>query len=337
MNKLSRKIAVFLVSSQLLPFNGGQGSPSGAFNAPEDPDFPRGTIYTAKRMKPEGYRAVISYGNGFLAAGSGGRIDRISTSGEITKTETFPGEAFNSLYSDEQTVIAAGDKGTLLISSDSGEFRKVLSGTGSDINSLTVFSGIIIAGADHGEIIEGDFQGSFKKIKPGLKGNIVSLSAGRSGCYGVTDAGEIVHSPDGLNWKITDFNQLYAGYYKPCRFTRVLATENRIAIAGYGDDGSPVMFFSSQGNVWTERLLNYTDELGITGFLEAIPNDLLYDESSDQFFVACSKGKLMKLPSCSHCNKLTVFCGENLEGISSRDNILITVGEDFIIRTLDIR
>jgi hypothetical protein len=337
MTILSRNSLIIFAVTQFIAFIVGQGSPSGAFIAPEGRDFTRETIYTAKRMKPEGYRAVISYGDGFLAAGSGGRMDRISASGEIIKSETIPGEAFNSLYSDEQTFIAAGDKGTLLISSENGKFRKVESGTGSDINSLTVFRGKIIACADHGEIIVGDFQGSFKMIKPGLKGNIVSLSAGRSGCYGVTDAGEIVHSADGLKWEITDFNQVYAGYYKPCRFTQVLATENRVAITGYGDDGSPVMFFSNQGNVWTERPLNYTDELGITGFLEAIPNDLLYDEFSDQFFVACSKGRLMKLPSCSHCNKVADFQVYDLEGISVNENVMVVVGENFFIKVLNIR
>jgi hypothetical protein len=337
MNRLSWFTIIFLLGSQIFPLPRGLDLPSAAIKETDGQIFPQAVITPAKRMKSEGYRSVIKYGDGFLAAGSGGRMDRISASGEITKTEIFPNEAFNSLYSDEHTIIAAGDKGTLWISWDSGKFRKVESGTGNDINSITIFSGKIIAGADHGEIITGDGRNSFKKIKPGLKGNIVSVSARENDCYGVTDEGEIIHSLNGTDWDVLDFNQFYSGYYKPCRFTRILVTERRMAVSGYRDDGSPVLYFSSQGNVWTERPLNYTNELGITCFLEAMPNDLLYDEPADQFILACSKGTLMKLPSCSHCNTLAILCGQNLEGISLRENTLIAVGESFLIKTLDIR
>jgi hypothetical protein len=337
MNRLSWGVFMFLLGSQMFLFPRGQDAPSAAIKEPDGQIFPQAVNTPAKRTKSEGYRSVIRVGDGFLAAGSGGRMDRLSASGEITKTEIFTNEAFNSLCSDEHSVIVAGDKGALWISRDSGKFRKVESGTGNNINSLTVFSGKIIAGADQGEIITGDGRNSFKKIKPGLKGNIVSVSASENGCYGVTDEGEIIHSVNGTDWDVLDFNQFYSGYYKPCRFTRILVTERRLAVSGIRDDGSPVLYFSSKGNVWTDRPLNFKDELGIDCFLEAIPNDLLYDEPADQFILACSQGRLMKLPSCSHCNTLAVLCGENLEGISLIENKLLAVGENFLIKTIEIR
>jgi hypothetical protein len=286
--------------------------------------------------KGEGYRCLIRYGDGFLAAGSGGQIDQISVSGEKTKSEKFPGEYFNCLLEYNNLVIAAGERGTILISSNNGIFRKVESGTVRNINSLTVFNGIIIAGADQGEIITGDGRGSFKKNQLSLKGNIVSVSARASECFGVTDEGEIIRSPDGSKWEITDFNKVYAGYYKPCYFTAILVTENRIAVTGIRNDGSPVMMFSNKGGVWTERILNYTDDQGIDGYLAETPNDIFYDDTGDQFFLACNRGRLMKLPSCSQCNKLAVISVEDLEGISIIENNLMIVGGNFFIRGLNL-
>jgi hypothetical protein len=337
MNKLSCWAVMFLLGSQLFPFPRGQDSPFEATKEPYGQVFPHALITPAKRTKSEGYRAVITYGDGFLAAGSGGRIDRISASGEIVKSDTFPGIDFNSLLSDNQAVIAAGDKGALLISTDSGKFRKINSGATGNINSLTIFKGQIIAAADRGEILSGDDNGSFRKIQLALKGNIVSVSARVSECFGVTDKGEIIHSADGIDWDITDFNLVYAGYYKPCSFTAVLAVENRIAVAGIRDDDSPVLMFSNRGGVWTERPLNFTDDQGITDYLTGVPNDIFYDEREDQFYLACNDGKLLKLPSCSHCNKLAVLSVDDLEGISSFENTLMIVGGSFFIKALSKR
>jgi hypothetical protein len=93
---------------------------------------------SGKCNKAEGYRAIIRYGDGFLAAGSGGQIDWIAISGKIIKSEIFPGENFKCLLSHNQMVVVAGDKGSILISSDKGIFRKVSSGTDKNINSLKI-------------------------------------------------------------------------------------------------------------------------------------------------------------------------------------------------------
>jgi len=286
------------------------------------------------KSKPEGYTAIISYQDGFLAAGSDGRIDRISKTGTITTFEKFPEERLNCLLSYHQTVIAAGDNGSILISSNQG-VSKVNSGTDKNIHTLALFKEEIIAGADQGEILIGDKKGLFRKIRLSLKGNIVSLSARSSDCYGVTDEGEIIHTTDGIHWDIFDFNGFYSGYYKPCRFTRVLATENRIAVTGRHEDGSPVLLFSTQGNVWAERALEYTNDQVMTASLEDIPYDLFYDSVEDQYILCCSKGKVMIIPSCSHCNKLMVCSTEDLRGIAGIGNVLMLVGENYYLKAIN--
>ena len=272
----------------------------------------------------------------FLAAGSEGRIDRITFSGNITRTESFPGEDLNSIISDNKNIIAAGEKGIIRISLDGKSFVKVESGTDADINSVIIFKSTIIAGADRGIIILGDTGGSFNVLNLNLKGNIVSLSARLSDCYGVTDAGEIIHSNDGVHWDIFDFNLVYKGYYKPCSFTSVLATQNRIAVAGKQDDDSPVVAFSNQGKVWTERILSYADEQGFREFITEIPNSILYDEAGDQYILACNNGTLILLPACSQCNKVTKVSDVDLRGLALSGSKMVVVGDDYFTRMMNI-
>jgi hypothetical protein len=284
-----------------------------------------------------GYKAIARYEDGFIAAGTDGRIDRITVSGAVIKSEKFPGEKFNCIISDGKKVIAGGDRGILLLSFEKGIFRKVDSNTKENINSLSLFRGIIIAGTDHGEIISGDGEGSFKRTRLPLKGNIVSVSARESDCFGVSDEGEIIHSVDGIKWDIIDFNKVYSGYYKTSYFTKVLVTDNRIAITGIHNDGSPVLILSTLGNVWTERPLIYTDDQGYKNVLEETPNDIIYNDSEDQFYLACSKGKVMQLPACNQCNKLAVISEENLMGISFNDNTIVIVGGNFLIKAVSLK
>jgi hypothetical protein len=294
-------------------------------------------ISPCKGIGAEGYKGITRYENDFVAAGSEGRIDRISQSGKLIRSDKFPGEIFNCIASDNKMIVAAGDNGIILISPDGKGFRKIESNTDNDINSVAIFNNTIIAGADHGEIVLGDVQGRFRNTRPGIKGNVVSVSAGRADCYGVTDEGEIIHSRDGINWEIFDLNQVYKGFYQPGHFTKILVTGDRIAVTGFRDDGSPFLMFSSQGKVWTERVLNYIDDNEIQCTLSDLPNDIMYDEADDQFFIAFNDGKLMELSSCPHCNKLTVISGEDLTGLSSDENILMIVGSNFFIKALKIR
>jgi len=334
---LNLRVAFIMMGSILLFPVGRMGSYLCSSNNHPAKVMSDSFIYQGKKGRSEGYKAVTRYEDEFIAVGSDGRIDRISASGAIISSQKFPGENFNSILSDDNRVIVAGDRGTILISSEKRIFSKIDCNTKDNIHSLAFFKGKIIAGSDHGEIISVDEKGYFRTTRLALKGNIVSVSARLSECFGVTDEGEIIHTFDGINWDITNFNQVYSGYYKPCYFTKVLVTENRIAITGSHNDDSPVLLFSNQGRVWTERPLNYTDDKGEKGFLAEIPNDIMYDESGDNFFLVCSNGKAIQLPSCTQCNKLVVISTEDIEGISSIDNTMVIVGEDFLVKALSLK
>ena len=288
-------------------------------------------------INSEGYTSITNFDENFIAAGSDGRIDIISGSGKVIKSTPFSGETFNSIITIGSVIIAGGNNGVLRISTNGESFHKVVTGTNKNINSLAAFNELIIAASDDGVIFSGPSNGPFTEKQLNLKGNILSVSARVTDCFGVTSEGEIIRTTDGINWSIVDFNKLYAGFYKPCSFTEVLVTENRIAVAGIHDDGTTVLLFSTQGGVWTERTLNYTDEQGIDILLSGMPADIEYDIETDRFYLACSNGKMLEIPSCTHCNEYVVFPGAEIKSISINEGTLLIAGSRFYLKTIILR
>lgn len=282
--------------------------------------------------KGSGFRAVTDYGEGFVAVGSNGRIDKIDQTGFIVNTDSFPGIKLNCLFTCGVTLFAAGEAGVLLTSENGEVFRQMESGTTMNINSLAGFNEYLIAGADNGTILIGDETGFSKQVSLELKGNIISLSANSSVCYGVTDRGEIIHSKDLADWDIFDFNAFYSGYYEPCRWTAVVVTEQQVAVAGSHENGRPALFLSTGGNVWTNRSLDYIDPHGMPAYLTETPNAMVYDAGRDRLVLACNQGAIMVIPSCSHCNERhNIGTSQNLTAISRQAETLVAVGEDYYI------
>jgi hypothetical protein len=337
MSLLRSRTQLLILGSILFLLPGSGSVSSGNKDAETDENALSVSSNITEGAGSAGYRSVTLYNNGFLAAGSEGRIDWLSLSGKITKSLTFPGENFNCILSSYQMIIAAGDSGIIMISADGNTFRKLNSRTDKRLNSITSFNEVILVGADQGEIIIVEREDRVRTIQLPLKGNIVSVSAGISACFGVTDEGEIISSTDGTNWAIINFNEVYSGFYKPCSFSKVLVTDNRIAISGVHNDGSPAVLFSSLGKVWTERTLYYNDNEGSIGILNDVPNDICYDNIEDQFLLACNNGKIMVLPSCTQCNRLIVLSGNDLAGVTCSGNTLMIVGENYFVKSLNIR
>ena len=284
----------------------------------------------------KGYRDVVFYDGKFLAVGTAGRIDCINISGERTPAVNTCKNNLNCITGKDQMLVVAGEEGTILLSSDGQVFSKVESGTDKNINGIAFINNLLIAGADKGTILISKNGRSWNNKHLEVRGNIVSLSANDSFCIGITDSGEIIRSNDGLNWEITDYNKEYSGYNKSCIFKKVLAVKNRIVIIGRHDDGSPAVLFSSLGNVWTERPLTYHDNNGMIRILANKPNGITYDPTGDQFILACDKGEIFSLPSCTKCNTSSTVSSNDLNSILCTEDFLVSVGEEFSVNILKL-
>ena len=287
------------------------------------------------KEKPVSYKEIFARADSFVAITNDGRIDWISDKGTVIKSKSIEGEAFHTVTINNLQMVVAGISGALYFFDNDTTFMKIETGTKSPANCLALFNGKVIAGYDNGELRIGNTGFSFKTVRIGLKGNIISLSVTTKECYGVTDQGEIIHTNDGTEWTTFDFNKIYNGYYNSCSFTKIITTPGQIAVIGKDINGLPVLFFSSKGTVWTQRLLTYTDEKGFIDTFNDITNDIYYDSSKEQFIMACNNGKLMTIPSCSHCNKLYNITDKNLNGISGNEHVIIIVGEENYIKIID--
>ena len=138
---------------------------------------------------------------------------------------------------------------------------------------------------------------------PAVKGNVIGISTNDYATFGLTDKGEIFWTRDSVKWEVIDFNEAYRGYYRPVRFVGIAAGNGNVAVVGtYENTGTPAMFVSSRGNVWTERGLTYSqgDELFE---LTETPLSVRADLERDEFVITCTDGVLFFVPPCSHCNR----------------------------------
>ena len=165
--------------------------------------------------------------------------------------------------------------------------------------------------ADGRELLVLDTDGTIvsREALP-ARGHLRALAADGGILWAVTDTGEILHG-GGSGWTVLDFNAQYAGYYPPMDFRAVAAGGGSVMVAGVRPDGTPAAFTSSRGTVWSERILDYTEQ-GLTQVSSAVPMDLSYDAAQDRFYLLGDGGAQLALPGCSHCNSLTRYPADTL-------------------------
>lgn len=139
----------------------------------------------------------------------------------------------------------------------------------------------------------------------------------------LTESGTILNSGDDCkSFTALDFNGTYFLYYEHTRFSAICASENSILIAGTHDDGTPAVFTSTAGNIWSERTLTYTEN-GQTLSLEHRPLSMAYDARMDRFVLGCTDGYLFYLPGCSHCNALENRSIQDIQAVAFNDNLFL--------------
>ncbi len=280
-------------------------------------------------------RDITVVGDSYVAVGTFGKIDLISKSGEVTNLTSNTTINLNAVFYADNKIIAVGDSGIILLSEDIATFKIIYGETKEKINDIIYFNNKFILATNNGELLVSQNLKNWQKISLPVGGNIVSLSADAESCFGVTDVGEIIRTSDAEGWDVFDFNEQYRGYIKPSFFRKVLITKNWIVIVGQHEDDSPAVMFSSDGNVWIERSLNYIDDNGIPKVFTAIPNDVSYASENDKFYIACDNGDISVLSSCSKCNKTYHIADKNLYSVLMKDNILAVVGEGFYVKIIN--
>lgn len=160
-----------------------------------------------------------------------------------------------------------------------------------------------------------------------VKGRLQALGAGETVLWAVTDAGEIVHGVPAAGWMVFDFNAQYAGFYPRMDLRAVAAGGGSVMVAGLRPDGTPAVYTSARGTVWSERTLDYTDQ-GQPSLFTAKPLSLSYDAPQDRYYLLGSGGAQLALPGCSHCNALTRYPADTLFARIVGDTKNLLLGSD---------
>ncbi|MEZ5069452.1 MAG: hypothetical protein R2751_00440 [Bacteroidales bacterium] len=287
-----------------------------------------GWIGLSLKGQEPGYRDIAPQGDGFVAVGSGGRVDRLDPKGRLRSTSRMGDGTWHAVLCHGDEVWLAGEAGGLAhVAGDS--IRQVKTGFRDDLLCLETFRGSVFAGGDGGRLLRTvDGRASVFVDLP-VSGSIVSLSATPARLYAVTREGFILSTADGSTWTCLDFNRTYRGYVKPCRFVRVLATEQRVVVLAEYEEGGPVALYSTDGDVWTERPFVYQDGEGRWQRSGQQPLDLAHDPERDHYVVACSGGEVFCLPSCTRCNTSHRISDGDLRGICSGNGRNVAVGDGF--------
>lgn len=145
---------------------------------------------------------------------------------------------------------------------------------------------------------------------------VVGIACSGNKIFVLTAYGNIFSTDDDCkSFKALDFNGTYFLYYDQTRFSAICASENSIFIAGTHDDGTPAVFTSTAGNIWSERTLTYT-ESGQTLSLEHRPLSLAYDARMDRFVLGCTDGYVFYMPGCSHCNSIELKSTDDIRALA---------------------
>jgi len=152
---------------------------------------------------------------------------------------------------------------------------------------------------------------------------VVGMACSGKKIFVLTANGSILSTDDDCkSFTALDFNGTYFLYYEQTRFSAISASDNSIFIAGTHDDGTPAVFTSTAGNIWSERTLTYTEN-GQTLSLEHRPLSMAYDARMDRFVLGCTDGYLFYLPGCSHCNALENRSIQDIQAVAFNDNLFL--------------
>ena len=100
-----------------------------------------------------GYFAAEYLGDAFLAAGAGGRIDRISKGGQAVRLEVPTEENLLDVFYQDGIALVCGENGTLLYSTDGQTFERAKAKEKGDIRQIAAFGGRFYACAEDGREI----------------------------------------------------------------------------------------------------------------------------------------------------------------------------------------
>lgn len=278
---------------------------------------------------PGGYASVVSLGDGFLAAGTGGRLDKIRADGEVTPLEVPTKENLLDIFHQEGLTLVCGENGTLLYSREGQPFQQSFVKETGAISQLAAFQGRFYACADKGRILVSDDGQTWTAQKIEIDSDFLGIAANEQCLMAVTRETDLLTSTDGQEWKTINFNEKYDGFYDRRTFTGICSLGDTLFIYGQMEDrpGEPYVMFTEAADVWFFKALTNINGKEFSNFMPLSIRAV--GLVGDQLAAVCDKGRLLTITECTVCNQMSESEGAQWNDIAMRDGQVLLVGQDF--------
>lgn len=289
-------------------------------------------LWTANaHSEDRAYYDAISWKDGFLAAGSQGRVTRIGLDGSSELLLETHEDTFLDIAAGGGTAAAISLSGTVAAVDEGGEIVTYSAKEGHTYSSICFFRGQWLTGGSGGWLLQAADLSTWQPLEVPISGTITGLAATEDRCIGVTDQGEIFTSADGIHWSVLNYNEYYQ---QSISLQGIEALDAMFWAYGTRPDGTSTLILSMEGGVWLERSLILEGQSQQADLSRLEIGGLCSD--GEQAIAALSDGTALTMPSCAVCNKLTRIADWQLEAAAYNGGKLLFAGEGYQYQILEL-
>lgn len=271
------------------------------------------------------YLAAAAYGDGFLAVGTQGRVAAISAGGG---EERLTGElpcTLTDVAVEGSAAVAVGDGAAVRIESGRAAVYET-----EDCGSVCAYRGEWLLGGEAGRLLQTEDFETWNSQQLPVRGRVTGLAASEERCMAVTDLGEVAVTTDGRTWTSLNYNEYYG---KNVTLEGIEALDGMFWAYGTDQSGAAAVIMSLEGGVWTERelmVMEQSREIDLSGAgIAGLCSD------GEQQIAALDDGRVLTMPSCVVCNKVSEGVDWRPEAIACHEGELLLAGEGYQYQLLD--
>ena len=283
-----------------------------------------------------GYRDAEAVGEGFVAVGTGGRIDFISIDGEVLSRESGTKADLRCVYAETPNVVVSGAGGTLLVSNDGADtFTALDVGTKGDLNAAVAYNDTLYA-AGVGGVIYCQTPDGWEAMQMETNHDFIGLVKTNYCIAAITAETDICISTDGQSWEYSNFNEEYDGLYPRYVFTRAVGAGGTFFVLGYEEENPymPLIMFTETGEVYMPKSMAKVNNEYFSDEMKIQIHDISFN--IDQIVGVMDGGRVLAITDCTECNEEKQLEEDNdLWATAAQEKGVLLCGADFYSRIMD--
>ena len=283
-----------------------------------------------------GYRDADAVGDGFVAVGTGGRIDFISIGGDVLSRESGTKADLRCVYAETPNVVVSGADGTLLVSDDGAQtFTALDVGVKDMLIAATAYNDTLYAAGERG-VIYRQTPGGWEAMQMETTNDFIGLVKTNYCIAAITAETDICISTDGENWEYQNFNEEYDGLYPRYVFTRLVGAGGTFFVLGYEEENPymPLIMFTETGEVYMPRSMAKINNEFFSDEMKIRIHDISFN--IDQIVGVMDGGRVLAITDCTECNEEKKLEDDSdLRATAAQEAGVLVCGADFYSCVID--